>query len=154
MHLRTKLNQNRSLTLFDSVGTIYHNNIKLAILDSKEVNQIKTSVYLYQTKLVISRYFLAGPGEDKAACQVEVMTCSQKSLQLLAAFVGVLLALGIGANFPLPGKFFRCNPFVRFTDLKGFTPVRFADACLVKRMRDTAGAVAATGKGRSLVLGV
>lgn len=82
------------------------------------------------------------------------MTSPKKSLQLLAAFVGILLAFGIRAKLPLAGKLVRCRPFVRFTDLKGFAAIRFANACLVKRMRDTAGAVTAPGEGRSLGLGV
>ena len=82
------------------------------------------------------------------------MTCPQEGLQLLAAFVGVLLIVGKGPNPALAGEFFRGNPFVRFTDLKGFAPVCLADARLVQCMRHAARSIAATGEGRSLVLGV
>ena len=82
------------------------------------------------------------------------MAGPQESLQLLAAFVGVLPALGIAADLALAGKFIRCGPFVCFTYLKGFASVRFADPRLVKRVRDAAGSITTASEGCSLGLGV
>lgn len=77
MHLRTKLNQIKSLTLSDSASGIYHINIKLAIPDSEEADPDKRRI---RQPLVFPGYFLAGLCEDKAGCQIEIMACAQKGL--------------------------------------------------------------------------
>lgn len=115
---------------------------------------IRWSVYLRRSGSVFRRYFLSWPCENKAAGQIKVMACPQEGLQLLAAYIRVLPPIRIGAYFPFASEFIGRDPFVRFTDLIGLAPVRFADARLIKGMRHPAGAIAATDERRGLVLGV